>query len=165
LIEKYYNREAAIYCSKVFQIEIDRQNQSPFIIFSGQKKHGDLIVQKAQDYIEKNIGEKISIEYLSAKFCLSRRNFDRRFIKATGNTPIEYQQRVKMESVKKSLETTHKNVNELMYEVGYTDMKAFREVFRKVTGLSPIEYKARYSNNGSTITGANGSGHGKRSKS
>ena len=95
LIEKYYDRQTAIFCSKVFQIEMDRQSQSAFIIFKGQKLHGDEVVKKAQDYIETNLDEKISIENLSSKFAVGRRNFDRRFIKATGNTPLEYAQRVK----------------------------------------------------------------------
>jgi transcriptional regulator GlxA family with amidase domain len=144
LIEKYYDRQTAIFCSKVFQIEMDRQSQSAFIIFKGQKLHGDEMVQQAQAYIESNLDEKISIEHLSSRFAVGRRNFDRRFIKATGNTPVEYSQRVKMESANKAFETTRKNISEVMYEVGYSDVKAFREVFRKITGMSPLEYRARY---------------------
>ena len=144
LIEKYYDRQTAIYCSKVFQIEIDRNTQSEFSIFSGQKHHDDEVVQQAQQFIEKNLDEKISIEQLSAKFAVGRRNFDRRFIKATGNTPIEYAQRVKIESAKKAFETNRKTISEVMYEVGYADVKAFREVFRKITGMSPLEYKGKY---------------------
>lgn len=144
LVEKYYNRETAIYCAKIFQIEIDRQHQSIFSIFSGQKLHDDEEVRKAQEYIENKLDEKISIEDLSAKLAVGRRNFDRRFIKATGNTPLEYTQRVKIESAKKSFETTRKTINEVMYDVGYSDIKAFREVFRKITGMSPLEYRSRY---------------------
>jgi len=144
LVEKYYDRQTAIFCAKVFQIEIDRQSQSAFVIFTGQKLHSDEMVKKAQSYIEENLHEKISVELLSAKFAVGRRNFDRRFIKATGNTPVEYLQRVKIESAKKAFENSRKNVNEVMYEVGYSDVKAFREVFRKVTGMSPLEYRAKY---------------------
>jgi transcriptional regulator GlxA family with amidase domain len=144
LIEKYFDRQTAIFCSKVFQIEMDRQSQSPFTIFTGQKSHGDEVVKKAQTYIESRVDEKISIEHLSSKFAVGRRNFDRRFIKATGNTPLEYAQRVKIEAAKKSFETTRKSVNEVMYDVGYSDVKAFREVFRKITGLSPLEYRSKY---------------------
>jgi transcriptional regulator GlxA family with amidase domain len=144
LVEKYYDRQTAIYCSKVFQIEIDRQSQSAFIIFKGQKSHGDEVVKEAQVFIESNLDEKISIEHLSSRFAVSRRNFDRRFIKATGNTPLEYSQRVKIESAKKAFETTRKTINEVMYDVGYSDVKAFREVFRKITGMSPLEYRAKY---------------------
>ncbi|MFN8284639.1 MAG: helix-turn-helix domain-containing protein [Chitinophagales bacterium] len=144
LVEKYFNRETAIFCTKVFQIEVDRNSQSTFAIFTGQKQHGDEMVVKAQAYIEKNLHEKISVEHLSSKFAVGRRNFDRRFVKATGNTPLEYAQRVKIESAKKTLENTRKTINEVMYDVGYSDIKAFREVFRKITGMSPIEYKGKY---------------------
>jgi transcriptional regulator GlxA family with amidase domain len=144
LIEKYYDRPTAIFLSKVFQIEMDRSSQSEFSIFNGQKAHDDEVVQQAQAYIESKVDEKISVEYLSSKFAVGRRNFDRRFIKATGNTPVEYSQRVKIESAKKAFENTRKNINEVMYDVGYSDVKAFREVFRKITGISPLEYRNKY---------------------
>ncbi len=144
LIEKYYDRQTAIFCSKVFQIEMDRNSQSAFTIFTGQKLHGDEMVKKAQAYIETKLDEKISVEHLSSRFSVGRRNFDRRFIKATGNTPVEYSQRVKIESAKKAFETSRKTINEVMYEVGYSDVKAFREVFRKITGMSPLEYRGKY---------------------
>lgn len=144
LVEKYYDRQTAIFCSKVFQIEIDRQSQSAFTIFTGQKRHDDEMIRKAQDYIESKIDEKISVEHLSSLFSIGRRNFDRRFIKATGNTPVEYTQRVKIESAKKTFETSQKTISEVMYAVGYSDQKAFREVFRKITGLSPLEYRQKY---------------------
>lgn len=131
LVEKYYNRRTAIYCSKIFQLEIDQQNQSAFSIFNGQKIHDDM-VQQAQLYLEKNVEEKISVEKLSSKFNIGRRNFDRRFIKATGNTPLEYSQRVKIDAAKKTFETNRKTINEIMYEVGYSYVKAFREVLEKL---------------------------------
>jgi len=144
LVEKYYDRQTAIFCSKVFQIEIDRHSQSAFIIFKGQKLHDDEMVKGAQAYIEGKLDEKISIDELSSRLAVGRRNFDRRFIKATGNTPLEYSQRVKIESAKKAFETTRKTINEVMYDVGYSDVKAFREVFRKITGMSPLEYRSKY---------------------
>ena len=144
LVEKYFDRQTAIYCSKVFQIEMDRHSQSPFMIFKGQKLHDDEVVQKAQAYIESNVDEKISVEHLSSHFAVGRRNFDRRFIKATGNTPAEYAQKVKVEAAKRAFETSRKTINEVMYEVGYSDLKAFREAFRKITGMTPLEYRNRY---------------------
>ena len=144
LVEKYFDRQTAIYCSKVFQVDMDRGSQSAFAIFSGQKQHSDDMVKQAQAFMESNIQEKISVEHLSARFAVGRRNFDRRFIRATGNTPVEYLQRVKIEAAKKAFETSRKNINEVMYEVGYSDVKAFREVFRKITGMSPLEYRSRY---------------------
>ena len=144
LVEKYFDRQTAIYCSKVFQIDIERTSQSPFFIFQTQKNHGDEMVCEAQTYIEENLSERISFEQLASKLATSRRNFDRRFIRATGNTPVEYLQRVKVEVAKKTLEKGRKSIFEVMNEVGYSDDKAFREVFRKITGLSPLDYKAKY---------------------
>ena len=123
---------------------MDRHSQSSFIIFKGQKSHGDELIKKAQAYIESNVGEKVSVESLSSTLAVGRRNFDRRFIKATGNTPVEYSQRVKIEAAKKAFEATRKTINEVMYDVGYSDVKAFREVFRRITGMSPLEYRNRY---------------------
>ena len=144
LIEKYYDKQTAIYCTKMFQIDIERNAQSSFVIFSGQKKHQDDDILNAQSYIEKNYQDKISIEFLANKFSIGRRNFDRRFIKATGITPLDYLQRVKIEAAKNSLESTRKTVNEVMYDVGYNDQKAFREVFSRLTGMSPVDYKFKY---------------------
>jgi transcriptional regulator GlxA family with amidase domain len=144
LIEKYFDRDTAIWCSKIFQIDIERISQAHFFIFETQKTHGDELVSNAQTYIENNLGGKISFEELASKLAISRRNFDRRFIKATGNTPVEYLQRVKVEAAKRSLEKGRKNINEVMDEVGYVDDKAFRDVFKKVTGLSPLSYKEKY---------------------
>jgi transcriptional regulator GlxA family with amidase domain len=144
LIEKYCGRETAIYCSKFFEIDIDRHSQSAFTMFTGQKDHQDEEIKQAQVYIENNIGKKISVEQLASRFNIGRRNFDRRFIKATFNTPVEYLQRVKIEAAKKTLETSKKTINEVMYEVGYSDVKAFREVFKKITGLSPLDYRNKY---------------------
>jgi transcriptional regulator GlxA family with amidase domain len=144
LVEKYAGRQVAIIASKVFALEIDRKSQSPFIMFNGQKKHEDEPIKQAQEYIEENVTEKISVEELSLKFAIGKRHFGRRFKKATNNTPAEYIQRVKIEAAKKQFEDSRKNVNEVMYDIGYSDIKAFRTIFKKITGLSPVEYRNRY---------------------
>jgi transcriptional regulator GlxA family with amidase domain len=144
LVEKYTNRELAILASKFFVLDIDRKSQSPFIMFKGQKIHEDEDIIKAQEFIEGNFSEKITVDELCEKFAIGRRTFERRFKKATNNTVVEYIQRVKIEAAKKNLETGRKTVNEVMYDVGYTDTKAFREVFRKITGMSPVDYRNKY---------------------
>jgi transcriptional regulator GlxA family with amidase domain len=146
LVEKYCGREIAIFCSKVGEIDINRNCQSPFHIFIGQKNHLDEPVKMAQQFIENNITEKLCVEDLAVKYGLSKRNFERRFKKATANTPAEYILRAKIEYAKKNLETGHKNVNDVMYELGYSDRKAFRSSFKKVTGILPLEYRKKYNN-------------------
>ena len=144
LIEKHAGREIAIMASKIYALEIDRKSQSPFVMFNGQKNHDDAPIKLAQEFIEQNISEKISIDELADKFAIGRRHFDRRFKKATNNTAGEYIQRVKIEAAKKQFENTNKNVNEVMYDIGYSDAKTFRSLFKKITGLSPVEYRNKY---------------------
>jgi transcriptional regulator GlxA family with amidase domain len=98
-----------------------------------------------QDYIEKHYQHKIFTGTLATLINASRRTFERRFKDATNNTISEYLQRVRVEAAKTFFEASRKNVTEIMFEVGYTDTKAFREIFKKVTGLTPIEYRNRFS--------------------
>lgn len=144
LIEKYSDRETAIMVSKYFALDIGRDSQSQFAIFRGQKNHGDEGIHKVQDYIEEHYEDKITIDSLANLINTGRRTFERRFKEATNNTPIEYIQRVRIEAAKKSFEASRKNVSEIMFDVGYTDTKAFRDTFKKITGLTPIEYRNKF---------------------
>ena len=144
LVEKFSDRETAVMISKYFALDIGRDSQSQFAIFRGQKNHGDADIQKVQDYIEKNYEDKITVEDLVNHINIGRRTFERRFKDATNNSPLEYLQRVRIEAAKKFFEASRKNVNEVMYGVGYTDSKAFRDIFRKITGLTPIEYRNKF---------------------
>ncbi|AKD04965.1 helix-turn-helix domain-containing protein [Pontibacter korlensis] len=144
LVEKYTDRETAILASKYFAIDIDRNSQAAFALFQGQKDHNDAAIKTAQEYIESNYYDKITVDQLAEKVCIGRRSFERRFHKATKNSVLEYVQRVKIEAAKRSIETSRKNINEVMFEVGYTDTKAFRTVFKKLTGLTPVEYRNKY---------------------
>lgn len=146
LIEKFTGREMAVLISKIFAIEIERRSQNPFAIFTGQKDHEDDLVKKAQEFIETNYSNKINVNDLAEMSCIGRRTFERRFKKATTNTVVEYIQRVKIEAAKKMLESSRENVNEVMFTVGYSDSKAFRNIFKKVVGFSPLEYRRKYNN-------------------
>lgn len=144
IIEKHLGREISILASKMFEIDIERKTQNQFAIFLGQKRHNDAEVLKAQDYIENNTDKKITVDELCTRYAVQRRTFERRFKKSTGNSVSEYIQRVKVEAVKKQLEMGHKTINEIVYEVGYNDINAFRDVFRKYVGLSPSEYRTKF---------------------
>lgn len=144
LIEKHAGRDTAVMAAKGFMIDIDRSSQSPFMIFSGQKSHEDEDILKAQAYIEDHFQDKMTVDELCDTLAVSRRTFERRFKKATANTVVEYMQRVKVEAAKKDLEKGRKTVNEVMFDVGYSDTKAFRDVFRKYAGMSPADYRAKY---------------------
>ncbi|MBK0379903.1 GlxA family transcriptional regulator [Mucilaginibacter segetis] len=144
LVEKFAGRDMAITSSKIFEIDFERNTQSLFMIFHGQKDHTDEVIKKAQEYIEQHYSDKITVDQLASAFAISRRHLERRFKKATSNTVVEYMQRVRIEAAKMGLEKMRENVNEVMFNVGYTDTKAFRTIFKKLTGLSPVEYRNKY---------------------
>ncbi len=148
LVEKYTDRDTAILASKYFAIDIDRESQSAFMMFQGQKEHDDVEVRKVQEFIEANFQERLSVDDLADMVAVGRRSFERRFKKATSNTVVEYIQRVKIEAAKRRLESSRKNIHDVMFDVGYTDTKAFRDVFKKITGLTPVEYRNKYNKAG-----------------
>jgi transcriptional regulator GlxA family with amidase domain len=147
LIEKFCGREAAVWISKRFSIDIDYVSQAHFAVFTGQYQHNDHEILKTQAYIEQNYSSDISIDEISALTNTGKRNFIRRFKTATHNTPIEYLQRVRIEAAKKALEGEDWNIDEIMNRAGYEDIKTFRMIFKRITGLSPRDYRKKYSRN------------------
>jgi transcriptional regulator GlxA family with amidase domain len=130
--------------SKYFAVDMGRVSQAPFMMFAAQKDHGDEVILKAQLYIENHFQERITIDELADITALSRRSFERRFKDATRNPALTYIQRVKIEAAKRKFEASKKNISEVMFDVGYTDSKAFRSVFKKLTGLTPAAYRDKY---------------------
>jgi len=144
LIEKFCGREAAIWISKMYAIEMDRTSQAHFAVFTGQHQHEDKEILRAQQYVEQHYQDPITMDNLSRLVNMGQRNFIRRFKAATNNTPFEYLQRVRIESAKRALENNDKDVASIMDDAGYRDQKAFRSIFRRLTGLSLQEYKKKY---------------------
>lgn len=144
LLEKFCDKSAAVWAAKVFQIDLHRTSQKPFAIFNNQKAHPDEPVIRAQEYIEQHFHLNLTVGELAVRFGFSRRNFLRRFKDATGNTPIEYLQRVRIEAAKRLLEHSPKNIGEVMTAAGYGDVKTFRQLFKKYTGFAPMDYRGRY---------------------
>ena len=144
LIEKFCGRETSLWISKMFAIEMDSTSQAHFKVFTGQHQHDDKDILKAQQYIEENYRSDIGMDEVSSLANMGKRNFIRRFKAATNNTPFEYLQRVRIESAKKAIEMNHKDLPFIMEDTGYNDLKAFRKIFKRITGLSPMAYKRKY---------------------
>lgn len=144
IIEKHLGREISILASKMFEIDIERKTQNPFVIFMGQKQHGDELVLKAQGFIEGNPTGTFTVDEICGTVGVGRRTFERRFKKHTRNSIVEYIQRVKVEFVKKQLENGRKTVNEIIYEAGYNDIDSFRKLFKRFTDLTPMDYRKKY---------------------
>lgn len=144
LVEKYCGSDVALQASKMFLIDLGKGPQTAYAVFSTQKHHGDELVLQAQRAIEDGLDHGISIEELAATLAISRRSLERRFKAATGNTVLEYIQRLKIEAAKKLIESSNRSVSEVAADVGYADLPSFRRLFNRTTGMTPTEYRRRY---------------------
>lgn len=144
LIRKYCGGEKAIRIAKEFAIDLDREQQICYSHFSNLSFHNDEMIKNVEMKIRENCGDGITIDDLTRDVPTSRRNFVRRFKKATGLTPIVYLQKAKVEKAKRLLEQTRQDVMEVMINSGYNDLKSFRQVFQKHAGMAPAAYRARF---------------------
>lgn len=144
LVEKYCGHEVALQSSKALISDIGRSLQAPYAIFQFQKDHNDRRILAVQKLIEENFDQDYPYEELASRFGMSRRTFERRFKAATGDTPLAYLQRVRVEAAKRLLESQKLSFDEITYRVGYEDSSTFRKIFLKQTGLRPKEYQRRF---------------------
>ncbi len=147
LVEKFCGHEVGIQIAKNFSIQRDHVNQSHFASFNGLTQHGDTLILSAQTYIENKFAEAISLEGVANHINMSKRNFIRRFKQAVQLTPMDYIQRVKIEAAKKAFEQNNKSIQSVIYDVGYSDTKTFRDTFKKLTGVTPQDYRKKYARN------------------
>ena len=144
LVEKYCGYEVAVQCAKSLLLDMGRTSQTPYAIFEFQKNHQDRDILKAQDWIEQHFSQEIILEELADLCSMSIRNFKRRFKKATGDTPLGYVQRFRIEAAKRLLQKSRQGIEEIAYEAGYNDAGFFREIFKRYTGISPASYRRKY---------------------
>ncbi len=144
LVEKFVDRETAIWLSKSFQVDLNRNSQRPFMILNQLYHHDDIAIKKLQEYMEQHYDEEIFMAVLAKKFAFSPRTLIRRFKNATGITPIEYLQQVRIEAAKRMLEKKSDTINEIIFQCGYKDGATFRMIFKRLTGMTPSEYKYKY---------------------
>jgi transcriptional regulator GlxA family with amidase domain len=147
LIEKFCGHETGIQIAKNFSIQRDHSNQSHFANFKGLTQHGDALILSAQAFIENTFAKAISVEDVADHANMSKRNFIRRFKQAVQMTPMEYMQRIKIEAAKKAFEQNNKSIQSVIYDVGYNDAKTFRDTFKKLTGITPQDYRKKYARN------------------
>ena len=144
LIARHGSNEIASYCSKVFLIDSGRRIQTPYLLFSTPRNHGDKEILKIQDWIEGNYTNTLTVDSIIERSVLGRRTLMRRFKKAIGDTPIEYLQRIRIENAKRFLETTNKTFSEITWDVGYNDISSFQRLFKHHTQLTPKEYRNKF---------------------
>jgi transcriptional regulator GlxA family with amidase domain len=131
-------------CAKALLVDPAQDRQSPYAILDFRHDHGDTAVAAAQAWLEANYAGDVTIDGVAAQVGISPRHFKRRFKQATGETPLSYLQRVRIEAARKRLETTRESMNTITWKIGYEDSSSFRRLFKKSTGLSPREYRDKF---------------------
>jgi len=144
LVERLLGPQVAWAASRMFLVDPNKAPQGAYAMFSSQKSHGDTGILRAQELVEADVASVPAVEDLARQVAMSSRTFVRRFHAATGNTPRDYIQRVRVEAAKRLLENGPGSVGEVARHVGYGDVVAFRRLFTRTTGLTPADYRARY---------------------
>ena len=145
LVNRLHSRELALATGKLMMVELNFDNQSRFAIFRPNHQHGDALVNQLQIHIEVDYQQAFHLHEFAAQQGIGERQLARRFKKATGETPLSYLQRFRVEQVKIALETTRTAANNLIWQVGYEDPTSFRRLFKRFTGLTMQEYRKRFS--------------------
>lgn len=144
LIERVCGKKIATKCAKNIVFERGHNAQTPFEIFRNRKKHKDTSIIKAQGWIEKYFNKEFQIDDISSYVGMSIRNFKRRFKNATGESPLVYIQKLRVEAAKNLLETNSSAIDEIARNVGYDDVGFFRKLFIRHAGISPSLYRQKF---------------------
>ncbi|MBN1957290.1 MAG: helix-turn-helix domain-containing protein [Desulfuromonadales bacterium] len=144
LVEKFGTKALADACAQMMLIDRSRRDQAPFVRFRGSREHIDDAVLKVQQWLDRYYREKITVRVMAKRSGLNERTFLRRFRRATGEAPLEYLQRIRIEKAKQLLATTDESLETITRAVGYVDISSFRRLFRQIVGLSPTVYRQRF---------------------
>lgn len=144
LIERYCGSTVALQASKAMLHDFSRASQTPYCVYLPKRDHGDDQILSIQARMEKDFARDFDMDLIARNNGMSRRTFERRFKSATGDTPLVYVQRVRVEAAKQLLESGRRTCDEVAYRVGYEDSGFFRRLFVKYTGLRPSDYQTRF---------------------
>ncbi|EKM94706.1 transcriptional regulator [Stutzerimonas degradans] len=144
LVERFCGAAVAQGMARDVLFEVQRNYRPGRLGFGGQKLHLDSRVLQIQEWLEDHFAEKFRFEDVALQHGMSIRNFMRRFQAATGDKPLHYLQRLRIETAKSLLSTTRKSIKTISYEVGYDDASFFARLFRQHTDVSPNQYRQQY---------------------
>jgi len=130
--------------ARMFALQWHQDGLAPYIVFEGRSDHGDGEILSAQQWLSRHFSVARPVEEMVKRSRLTERTFKRRFVAATGLTPIAYVQRLRIEDAKRRLERTDAAVDEIGWRVGYEDPAFFRRLFKRTTGMAPGAYRRRF---------------------
>lgn len=141
LVEKLWGEEIAKELDKNFLSDFKRGYHSQFIDFDGQKFHQDEAILEIQQWMELNYSKLVDLENVAQRFGLSLRSLKRRFKSATGEPPLQYMQRLRLERAKELLKHSSKPISQISFEIGYEDLSYFSQLFKRQVGVTPGAYR------------------------
>jgi transcriptional regulator GlxA family with amidase domain len=144
LVARHVGPATAQALARFHLVQWHRGGQGAYQVFDPGTDHGDAVVLAAQRWIADNYAVAAPVAEMVRRSGLSSRTFKRRFRAATGETTISYVQRIRVERAKRGLETGSVPIEEISWAVGYEDAASFRRLFKRVTGLTPGEYRRRF---------------------
>jgi transcriptional regulator GlxA family with amidase domain len=144
LVEHYCGHMVAVQTAKALLLESPRIWQSGHAATPPRSAHDDEAIQRAQKWLLAHFREDVDLDQVASKVGMSPRNFARRFKAATGEAPLAYLHRLRIDSARKYLENAHLSVQEICEKIGYEDVAFFRKLFRRHTGASPSQYRERF---------------------
>jgi transcriptional regulator GlxA family with amidase domain len=144
LIERFCGSSVALQASKGMLHDFSRSSQTPYCVYLPKRDHGDDQILSVQACMENDFARDFNMDLIARNNGMSRRTFERRFKSATGDTPLVFLQRIRVEAAKQLLESGRRTCDEVAYRVGYEDSGFFRRVFVKYTGLRPSDYQMKF---------------------
>lgn len=144
LIGRVVGADEARRIAKLFLLDWHSEGQLPFAALTVGRRHEDKLVTAAQVWAADNYADPNPVAAMAARSGLTERSFLRRFRNATGQSPLEYIQTMRIEEAKQLLETSDMPLDEIAVQIGYTEPSAFRHLFRKLVGVTPSAYRRRY---------------------
>lgn len=145
LIARHLGVGAAQAVARFHALSTHLDGMAPYTVFLPRFDHGDAAMARAQHWVAENLSASSPVESMSAGAGMSTRNFKRRFLQATGYTPLRYVQMLRIDEAKQLLEQTSQPVDEIAWTVGYDEPAFFRRLFKRLVGLSPREHRRRFS--------------------
>lgn len=144
LVLRHAGHSTAQMMAKFFALQWHRDGLAPYAVFQPTMSHGDTIVREAQAWLQAHFNVSSPVQQLVQRSGLPERTFKRRFSVATGHSPLDYTQRIRIEAAKRQLEQTNEPVDEIAWAVGYEDPAFFRRLFKRTTGISPSAYRRTF---------------------
>ncbi|MCV2863790.1 GlxA family transcriptional regulator [Albidovulum sediminicola] len=144
LIARYCGPNHAATAAKVFLLSHHEDGQLPYAAMPRPVSALDAVIAQSQSWIAGNYGCPNPVSEMVERSGLSQRTFARRFRAATGYSPIEYVQALRIEEAKQMLEATSEPIDDIAMEVGYDDPASFRRLFKRCAGITAAAYRRKF---------------------